>query len=687
MKQLADESTLYPMLHKAANSFTQTGAHMVETLQTKGRLILLLPFGLMLGIFIGKYYYLEAIIYAFVLPVILSVAWLMGINRQLFSITLPLCLSLCVGIALLPVHAFRAGTHMWQGFQTVKLSGQLDQISQNMDGDYVIVLNHLSSQQALNQPLPQRARLVMRFTQVPHVGDWLHFHARLGPVPKPDLPHMYDTQFHRFFDQIGAYGRGLSDTEIFPSDRHGLAISIQRWRQRAGDLITQTMTPNNAAFAKAIMVGDQRSISPAQRDIFARTGLSHMLAISGLHLSIVAWAVFLVCRRLLALSTFLSNHVPIRAIAVVCGMLAAVSYLALSGFSISATRATIMMGIIFLALLMGRRALTMRNVAVAAMIILLLNPASMFTASFQLSFAAVIGLVGYFEWRNRFMHKNNPGKNFVVNYLSAAIVTSIIAGIYTSVFSLWHFGQIAPLGAIANVVAMPLFALLVMPICMLALTLMPFVLHESALIWAQRGIALIHDWAQWLDSLAISPDRVVQPSLFAMTLFVLALCWFAIWPAKGRFIGILVFIPVLITQPFKTPPDLIVLDRVQQIYLNTNNVYQAQLHADIHPRLSNALKHQFGADIFSTDPVHVEDTMLQRNDIYIHAPTANALRQACRAKVKPSIIISKRRAPKDCQNKYVLDSDHFAQFGTTYVWSDQETKFKTAIKNPTLPWR
>ncbi len=146
-------------------------------------------------------------------------------------------------------------------------------------------------------------------------------------------------------------------------------------------------------------MGDQSLISDETRDVMAASGLAHVYSISGLHLSLVAGGVFFLLRFGLASMSGWTQALPVKKIAAVGGILAACFYLLLAGgfANVPALRSTIMLGLIFGAILAGRRALTMRNVAIAALAIIVIDPASVFRASFQLSFAAVAALIGVYE--------------------------------------------------------------------------------------------------------------------------------------------------------------------------------------------------------------------------------------------------------------------------------------------------
>src|SRR5690606_6701524 len=148
---------------------------------------------------------------------------------------------------------------------------------------------------------------------------------------------------------------------------------------------------------RALITGDQSAVVDDARETLATAGLAHVLSVSGLHLTVVAGGIFAALRLMLSLFTGLGRFVSVKRVAAAGGILAALLYFAISGGNVAALRATIMIVLVFGAVIVGRRALTMRNVAIAALIVLLTDPASAFRPSFQLSFAAVVALIGAWE--------------------------------------------------------------------------------------------------------------------------------------------------------------------------------------------------------------------------------------------------------------------------------------------------
>jgi competence protein ComEC len=226
------------------------------------------------------------------------------------------------------------------------------------------------------------------------------------------------------------------------------------------------------------------------------SGLAHVLAISGLHMVIMAGTVF-----------WLALRFAIKKWAAAIALLAAAFYLALSGATVPTVRAWIMMSIFLIAVMLDRPAITMRNVALAALAILVAAPESLFDPSFEMSFAAVIGLVAFYEWLTRRKRQYLPdvspawrGLRWSGALVFGAGLTTLIAGTAVAPFAVYHFHRMTHFGLVANMIAAPLVSLIIMPMALLSLIAMPFGLEAWPLQVMGYGIELMMGAAQWVAS-------------------------------------------------------------------------------------------------------------------------------------------------------------------------------------------
>lgn len=271
------------------------------------------------------------------------------------------------------------------------------------------------------------------------------------------------------------------------------------------------------------MVGEKGNIDTDIREAFVASGLAHILAISGLHMALVMTFIIFSARALLALNASLSLNYPIRNIAIYAGLVTGGIYFLLSGGSISATRAFIMVSIMALARLFGRRAISIRNIALACLIILILSPFALIGPGFQMSFAATLYLVVFASYWIGHSTLNAETLSFsskvfltLKRYFLGLIITSVLAGVSTGLFAAFHFHRIAPLGLLANFLGVPIFAFLVMPFGFFGLLLMPFGYEAFPLMLMGQAIDIIVQIAEKISaySNAYAATGMLNPKAF-----------------------------------------------------------------------------------------------------------------------------------------------------------------------------
>ncbi len=204
-----------------------------------------------------------------------------------------------------------------------------------------------------------------------------------------------------------------------------------------------------------------------------------MLAISGYHMAVVAGIAFFFIRAILALiPSFASRH-PIKKWAALGALATGAFYLVLSGASVSTQRAYIMIAIVLIGVMIDRPALTFRTIAIAAFVVLLLAPQAVVHPSFQMSFAAALALIAAYQfglpWR---ADAGTPAAARMALWggreVFGLIMASLVAGLATTPYSAFHFHRLAPYGVLANLLAMPVISVWVMPMGILGVLTMPF---------------------------------------------------------------------------------------------------------------------------------------------------------------------------------------------------------------------
>ena len=319
------------------------------------------------------------------------------------------------------------------------------------------------------------------------IGEAVTLRATLQPPPEPIEPGGFDFARSAWFDRLGATGYATS--KVRPSRarlrRPGILAAwshVDALRAAINARIRAALPGETGEIAVALITGERGGISEQVNQSMRDSGLTHILSISGLHMAIMAGTVFWLARALLALVPGLALRYPIKKWAAALALAAATFYLALSGAAVPTVRSWIMMSIVLIAVMLDRPALTMRNVALAALAILIVAPELLFDASFQMSFAAVVGLVALYEWLSgREPHEAcatqvRSGEAFTGAraLVAGAAATTLVAGTAIAPFALYHFHRMTHYGLVANLIAAPLVSVLIMPMALLSLAAMPF---------------------------------------------------------------------------------------------------------------------------------------------------------------------------------------------------------------------
>ncbi|HEU0222300.1 MAG TPA: ComEC/Rec2 family competence protein, partial [Paracoccaceae bacterium] len=365
--------------------------------------------------------------------------------------------------------------------------------------------------------------------------------AELGPPGAPVEPGGFDFRRIAWFDRLGAIGiaRGavlrLEDGAAEgPWARAMIGVSALRATITNG--LRRALPGETGGFAAAILVGDQSGLPVAARDALRASNLSHLLSISGLHMVLLTGFVYTVLRLALVLTLGVRAAWPVRKIAALAAMAAGLAYLALSGAAVPAQRSYIMVLVFFGAILIDRAALSLRSVALAAMAILVLMPESLMEVGFQLSFAATIALVAAYDALARAGWNTGARGPFMQAAMMA--LTSLVAGSATAPFAAHAFHQSASYGLVANMLAVPLMGVWIMPAGVIAALLAPFGLEGLAVAAMGLGIDLVMAIAHWVAGFPGALRRIAAPEAPVIVPIALGGLWLCLWRSRLRLAGI-----------------------------------------------------------------------------------------------------------------------------------------------------
>ncbi len=412
------------------------------------------------------------------------------------------------------------------------------------------------------QPRAVRIRLKPADTAELATGDHLRVRALLTRPQPPAYPGGWDLQRDAFFAGMGAFGSALNPSErvgdAHPTSGHGW---LQRLREIIAARVSATLAGSPGAIATTLLTGTTTAIPEPDRAAFRDSGLAHLLAIAGLHIGIVMGLVFGATRATLALSERAALFWPSKAIAAGLALAVGGMYLLLTGAHVPIIRSFAMASLVTLGILVGRRAISLRALALAMTAIVLIAPNEVVGVSFQMSFSVVLALiVGYAAlrpWLSKLQGDGGKTRR-LASHIVALALTSALAGTFSAPYGAYHFGHVQVYFILANMVAVPITAMLVMPAGLVALALMPLHLEALALIPMGWGIEAILWIARAVQSLPAATLPVPHMPPWGLAVFSLGLAWLGIWRTRLRLAGIMAMAAGLASPAFETLPDILV---------------------------------------------------------------------------------------------------------------------------------
>jgi competence protein ComEC len=611
-------------------------------------------------------------------------------NTAMFR-TLTLAGAFWVGISLLSVHAVLFGTTMLARPAYGTYEMRVDEIVSELESGTRAIVSSITPTGTSRTVPMRRARIVIAEGPSLAPGDIIRAPVRFYAVPGPVVPNGFDSQFHAFFDGVGAYGNATAAVErVSTGSNSAPERVIDGIRRGIAARIDADLTQPTAGIARALITGDQSAVSDEARETMAAAGLAHVLSVSGLHLTIVAGLVLVTLRGGLALLSGIHRFVSVKRVAAVGAIVAALAYFAISGGNVAALRSTIMLVLVLGAIVFGRRALTMRNVAIAALIVIATDPASVFRPSFQLSFAAVVALIGAWE-----LMKPPEGREKSLlarsgGYLWGIVLTSMIAGAATLLFSAYHFQQTSPLGVLGNLLTMPLVGFVTMPFAVLATLAMPLGMEApfiKVMGWSiDRMLDLGGLVANWSSGFDASP--LLAP--VALLMGLAALAWFTFFTSWHRLIAPVLLIPAVLVFALDNPPDVLVADTTQAVALRGDaglqlvvgkagsfavDVWQETYGEAIEP-----------GSLLKCDGVGCFGTSSRGFTVAIVRDPAGFYEDCGMA----DLLIARRTVPATCRAGTVIDAGTLARGGVQWLrWDGARGAFeiRPAIPQLSRPWR
>jgi competence protein ComEC len=404
---------------------------------------------------------------------------------------------------------------------------------------------------------PERVRISLHGEQGfvdPAPGMRVMATAHLSPPGGPVEPGGFDFRRQAWFQGIGAVGYTrtpvLAATE--PSRRRLLMTSL---RASISTAVQSALPGRVGAFAAAITTGDRSGMDQLTLASLRASNLAHLLAISGLHMGLLTGFVFASVRYGLAAVPRVALAWNAKKPAAIVALAAAAFYLGLSGGNVATERAFIMVAVMLVAVLFDRQALSLRSVALAAMILLVLRPEALTGPGFQMSFAATTALIGVYGWLRG---REVPRMPRWLAPVGGVLLSSAIAGAATAPIGAAHFNQVAHYGLLANTLSVPLMGAVVIPGAVLAGILAPVGLGWVGLAVMAPAIAWILAVSDWVAGLGGAISMVPAPGPLVLPLVAAGGLFAILWHGRARALGVVPLALSLALWAGTDRPDILV---------------------------------------------------------------------------------------------------------------------------------
>ncbi|MDR1982478.1 MAG: ComEC family competence protein [Holosporaceae bacterium] len=396
-------------------------------------------------------------------------------------------------------------------------------------------------------------------------GSKILFYVILSPIYPQAFPHAYDFKKRQYFSGISARGFIIKQPKILEKPKQtSLDIFFEQIRYTIDKKIEKYLPTKVASVSKALITGNKSGISKEIRRYFANSGTAHLLAISGLHLGIIGFFIFWIFRIFLCCFPRICMFYDTKKIAAIISWIVVLFYLGISGNSVPSLRAFIMHTIIILAILMGRRALTMRSVAIAATVIMIFSPEVILFPSFQMSFGAVIAIVAFYEQTWEFSR--------FFKILSNIMATTLVASIPTTIFSVYTFNQLTLNSILANIASVPLMTFFIMPLVVIALFFMMFNLAQPFILIMGYGVRLLIKISELSAQLPGSYFVMSTPTAINMVIFIFSGLVLAMIHHQIRLYGIAGIVVGVIYYYCNPTPDIFISPKSKVVGIKTKNI-------------------------------------------------------------------------------------------------------------------
>jgi competence protein ComEC len=389
-------------------------------------------------------------------------------------------------------------------------------------------------------------------------GAEIRVRARLAPPPPMALPGTYDFARDAWFKGIGAVGKSMGPLSI---TRPASSAGLDRVRQNLRDLVASRLPANSAGIAIALVTGDQNAVDQEDADAMPRSGLTHLLSVSGLHIAAVVAFTLLVTLRLLALSETLALRFNLVLVAAAAAAVAGIGYTLLTGMQVPTVRSCVAALLILAGIALGRDAISIRLIATGALVVLLFRPEALAGPSFQMSFSAVTSIVALHSttWARYHLQRRDEG---IVARTMRSLLGIVVSGLAVEIalmpLPLYHFHRSGLYGVGANIIAIPLTTFVIMPLEAGALALEPLGIAGPFWWLCGRSIDALLGLAHTVASMRGAVTLFPSTPAWAFGSMVAGGIWLCLWTKAWRLIGLIPIAIGAVGAALAPAPDLLV---------------------------------------------------------------------------------------------------------------------------------
>jgi competence protein ComEC len=555
-------------------------------------------------------------------------------------------------------------------------------------------------------PLRRWLRLRLRNNDPQEIaaGDTMTVRALVRPPASPAYPGAWDMQRDAWFSGWGGSGYALGPIErTAEAVPGGPSLLVQRLREVIARHISAVVPGPAGAISITLMTGITSGIPPPDHDAFRASGLAHLLAVAGLHIGIVMGWALAFARLAFAATEYGSLHWPTKKLAALAALAVGGCYMVLTGMHLPIVRSFAMACLYTAAVLAGRRAFSLRGLALAGVVLMLLEPQEVPNVSFQMSFSAVLALIAGYEVMRPVLHSvrgNGSWPRRAGLELAALALTSALAGTASAPFGAYHFGVIQIYFVVANMVAVPLAAFWAMPAGLIGLMLMPFGLDWLAFVpmgWGVQAILLV---ARTVAAWPAATIDVPHMPVWGLLITAFGIAWLGLWRSRLRLAGVPVIVLGLLTPLLVRPPDILISEDARLIAIRIAGTVYLQRQGGASAFTRDAWLQYWAARSPVVLPINGDaadgEVACRKESCLLHPIDHAKGVLLVRGAAHPdgcgevSIIVSAEPARGLCPHPWPALVDRFTvwRYGATAVWltGDHATLLTDRTWRGTRPW-